>query len=792
MVKSAISPIARISFGLVGLAVSIILFSSFLGIFSDKRTEKIEVRKLICESVAISFSSMANQIDADSLQQHLRDVTSRYPDILSIGVRKSDSTKVIEVGDHFSNWSQNKTQKSNPDEIILPIHSGQDVWGYLEFRFTAIGKGGLSSLAGRSEVVLGLLFFSVGFLSFYIYLRFVLRELNPQRVIPSRVKDALDTLAEGLIVVDKKERIVLANTAFQQVTGMESEQLIGKTASSLTIRPADSNGIEAPWRTAIQHGSTLQNLLMKSTFNHQKSTFSVSCAPILDEKGRNHGAIASFENVTQLENKKNQLQQMLNELDASTDEIRRQNRELEFLATRDPLTGCMNRRSFFKRFDSYFAKSKSNNEPLSAFMVDIDHFKSINDNYGHGTGDDVLKAVANTLESNVRESDVVSRYGGEEFSVLLPATTISEAEAVAEGIRQAIEVLKPEGLNVTASLGVSAVCQGALSPPDLLEQADKCLYVAKRNGRNQVVRFDTVPKDLEVDESKISRTKENEDVDSQIPFHAVTALISALAYRDHETANHSRRVADLCVAVAEGLLPMKDCYVLEIAGLLHDIGKIGVPDSILLKPGQLSEQEWSAIKHHERIGIELINTTFSCPKLLEIVENSLLSFEQIRRDSLNVSLGARILSIADAFDSMTSDRPYRQKLSNADAFQEMKKNSGKQFDPELVEKFIQIVRIRGDELGQSKINVSKEAALSIGLQIERLSNAIDKRDMDGISAITARLEETAAVHGASLVVSKAKEINSELENEAELYEIICSTNELLDICRTAQHALLQV
>lgn len=184
-------------------------------------------------------------------------------------------------------------------------------------------------------------------------------------------------------------------------------------------------------------------------------------------------------------------------------------------------------------------------------MVDIDFFKLINDNYGHSMGDEVLRQVGATLQRVTRYTDIVCRYGGEEFSVLLPMTDITQAAVAAENLREAIKRIKFEKITITASIGVAEISPATAQPQELLDQADKCLYVAKRSGRNRVVRWDQVPPDLVIDESRINRTKEipaSEVV--SVPYQAVTTLISALAFRDQQTAAHSRRVADLCVHVA--------------------------------------------------------------------------------------------------------------------------------------------------------------------------------------------------------------------------------------------------
>ena len=787
----SISPIARIAIGLVGLVTSAVLFGTFVGLLPDQINEAIQEREAACESVAISFSLMANRVDQASMHQYLEQIIQRNPDCLSIGIRSQDGDRLLELGDHFAKW-QMIDERSTAEQVALPIYAESSVWGHLEMRFSPVLSSGVTGFFERTDVRLALFIASVTFVSFYTYLRFVLSQLNPSRVIPNRVRNALDTLAEGLAIIDRKERVVLANQAFQKAMDQSMEDMIGKSIDELGLIFMEDDQDVAPWTESLRSQKSVCGKLMTiKNRAGQSVVFSVSCGPILDSKQKIQGVITSFEDVTQLEKKKAQLEQMLFELDKSSEEIRRQNQELEFLATRDPLTGSMNRRSYFEKFDTYFEDALRTGDSLSAFMVDIDHFKSINDNHGHAMGDEVLKQVAATLESNSRSTDVVCRYGGEEFSVLLPGTTIDQAAEVAEAMRKAIEDLKPEGLSVSASLGVSATCQNPESPQDLLEHADKCLYVAKRSGRNQVVRWDKTNQEVQVDESKISRTEEDQvDYKAKIPFHAVTALISALAYRDQPAASHSRRVADLCVAVGEGVLPMRSCYLLEIAGLLHDIGKLGIPDSILKKPGELSEEEWKIVRRHERFGRELIHTSFANDELDQILGGYFLPHSQRILEKRDIAIGARILKIVDAYDSMTSDQPYREGMSQWDAFAELRKYAGVQFDVDLVERVIHVIKLRR-KTEEKQVHLSKSVALSIGLQLERLARALDERDKKGIASIASRIQESAIRDGASSISNKAEELSAEIADRGDLYEIIRGTNELMDLCRSAQRVLLE-
>ena len=354
--------------------------------------------------------------------------------------------------------------------------------------------------------------------------------------------------------------------------------------------------------------------------------------------------------------------------------------------------------------------------------------------------------------------------------------------------------MKFPNLSITASLGVSSISLHPTSPQELLDQADKCLYVAKRNGRNQVVRFDQVPTNLVVEEKRVTRTHSPTPSKTQIPFPAVTALISALGYRDPDTASHSRRVADLCVDVAHGLMSMSNCYVLETAALLHDIGKIGMPDAILRKPGKLSDDEWALMHKHERIGLEIIRASFASEELSQIVENYRRHFdgrnENLGPTGTHIPLGARILAVADAFDSMVTERSYRPARPHAEAFAELRRCAGTQFDTEIVERFIKVSQRYKPE---SRITgqVSKESALGIGLEMERLAEAVDQQDITGLKVMAGRLSESAARSGAPEIAAKAMELEQAASSKGDVLGVIQRACELLEYCRATQSSYLE-
>lgn len=186
---------------------------------------------------------------------------------------------------------------------------------------------------------------------------------------------------------------------------------------------------------------------------------------------------------------------MLQMLEASRGEVRHQNEKLQILATRDTLTNCLNRRSFFDRLDSEFENARKDDLPLSCIMADIDHFKSINDNFGHATGDQVIREVADVLRVGLRSIDLLGRYGGEEFCIVLPGVNAQKTMDIAERLRCLVEA-KFRGENdfkldrrVTLSFGVSSLEFGATDSSQLVDQADKALYVSKNSGRNCVTRW---------------------------------------------------------------------------------------------------------------------------------------------------------------------------------------------------------------------------------------------------------------------------------------------------------------
>ncbi|HEV3256884.1 MAG TPA: diguanylate cyclase [Gemmataceae bacterium] len=795
--------VLRSSLALASLTISILFAALALGLVPDRRGAILEGRKNLCEAVAIECSLGAQRHDTSMIKETIIKVAKRNPDILSAAVRTAGGNLLVEVGDHKNLWGDQPASAQAIDtHMEVPIALGNQAWGNVEIRFRPLSGTGL--LGPIRNPVFRLVGFVglIGLLVYACYLWTIIRRADGKQatVIPRRVQATIDTLAEGVVILDKDQKIALANEAFARITGLSAAELQGRGVSEfswLKSQAAQDAAEAYPWSQAVT-GTTQTGVVMGLQSEDSRArTFAVNSAPILGDDGTPRGALATFDDLTLIEKKNSHLRKLLQKLIKSRTDIRRQNQELKALATRDTLTMCLNRRAFFSHFESHYSGAARYGHPLSCVMVDVDHFKSINDRYGHGVGDQVLQQIAEVLKSMVRKSDLVCRYGGEEFCILLPHVDILEARQAAERFREGIESRPCSNICLTASFGVSSLCLGAEQPRELLDQADKALYAAKRGGRNRVVSWDQILDGLVVEGGPDKRTDPPHDAEPEvpIPFHAVTALVSALAYRHLDTAEHSRRVADLCVATAEGLMSQSELYVLEVAGMLHDIGKLGVPDVILMKPGALTDQEWKVIRTHERIGEEIIKAAFTSPELTAITRNHHAWYGGSPHDAnlptgLDIPLGARILAIADAYDAMISDRVYRKGRNREEAVAELRRCAGKQFDPELVERFVTTLVTRDEHRAPPELFLTKQTALRIGIQIEKLAGALDAQDFPTLTLMAGRLRAMAGEYGITQIAAVAAELEKAALANHDRAELVQLTIDLLELCRSTYRSYL--
>lgn len=493
-----LTPVIRMSVGLVLLTVSLLLVADWLGLMPDEADATLKARKRVAETLAVQMSKLAERGEVGIIKTVLRSVHERDSDILSASLRTTRGDILATVGDHTSLWRRGDNEISTTTHVVVPIFDRNEPWGQVQLRFRELGERTVFGLSMSQFLLLVLFMAGAGYVLYHIFLYRSLRYLDPSAVIPARVKAAMDVLAEGVLILDDKERIVLANAAFTKKTGTSLSSLMGRTPSELTWTREDDGPKDAlPWSEAIRRNAAQTAVpLSLSTKSGRTKTFMVNSAPVIAENGQTRGALTTFDDVTRLERRNTQLKRMLDVLKRSQDEVKRKNEELQVLATQDALTGCLNRRAFFQILDEDFDKTHAGGYDIACVMLDIDHFKSINDSYGHSVGDIVIRTTAQTLKKALRQGDLVCRYGGEEFCLVLRGATSNEAALLAERIRGDVEALRFDGsevtrnMRVTSSFGVSDSRLGARSLAELIDQADQALYAAKEGGRNQVVRWD--------------------------------------------------------------------------------------------------------------------------------------------------------------------------------------------------------------------------------------------------------------------------------------------------------------
>lgn len=369
-------------------------------------------------------------------------------------------------------------------------------------------------------------------------------------------------------------------------------------------------------------------------------------------------------------------------------------RTLELRAATDPLTGLTNHPTFRQMLDAEVGRARRHDRDLSLVMLDIDHFSEINALLGHRGGDQFIAEIAELIRRVARAEDVVARIGGQEFAWLMPDCSSFSAWAAAERLRGAVARGPLAGLEGrTISAGICDVAHSEGTGARMFELASGALYWAKQNGRDMCVRYSP---DVVVD---LSATERAARLEQSRALDAVRLLAQAVDARDPNTQRHSERVADVSAALAAeiGWTPER-VRQLHDAGLVHDVGKIGIPDSVLLKEGPLSDEERARIETHAALGAQMVADVLSDEQVAWVRGHHERWDGAGYPDGLIATAipdGARLMATADAFDAMVSDRPYRPGMAIDVACRIIRENAGSQFCPHAVEAF-QAVVARGE------------------------------------------------------------------------------------------------
>ena len=493
-----LGPVSRISMGLISLAAFLLLVADLIfGLLPDEADVAKHVRKRTSEALAVQMTALVQTEQWEPLRRTMHAVISRDPEVLSIAVRRKNGEVVAETGNHATHWVPPANDKSTLTSVLVPIDSGKDTWGRLEVAYRPTTPQTLLGWLKYPGVALTLLMLTVGFGAFYLYLKRILQRLDPNAAIPDRVRTAFDALSEGVLVIDKLGHVLLANRAFRALHPSAGGELTGKRIKDLAWLTAACGDGPPPWtRAMLERTAVTGESLRIAQEGGEPTKIVINVAPIVDDRETVRGCLITFDDMSVVEHMNQALLDSVAQLEVAKSKIEAQNEELKRLANHDQLTGSLTRRAFLEQSQQIFLNCAAQRLNVCILMVDIDHFKSINDRYGHLVGDQAIRNVATTLGNAVRPGDLVCRYGGEEFCILLGGIEVNQAQEMAERMRKQVEtnvgssVIPGENVRITASFGLASIQHGSTTLAELIKQADQALYAAKAAGRNRVLRHD--------------------------------------------------------------------------------------------------------------------------------------------------------------------------------------------------------------------------------------------------------------------------------------------------------------
>lgn len=458
----------------------------------------------------------------------------------------------------------------------------------------------------------------------------------------------ITSIGDGVIATDVEGRVTIMNRVAEALTGWGQEETIGLPLSNVfrIINEATREICENPVRKVLQTGliAGLANHTALISRNGMECPIADSAAPIKGPEGDIRGVVLVFRDVS---NEKAQQEQ------------------IRYISYHDDLTGLFNRRYFEERIHKIDC---ADNLPISIVMGDVNGLKITNDAFGHLDGDQLLKKVAEIIEKTCNAfspESISARWGGDEFVILLPKTGVRQAETLVAEMNRIGGLTKINHMTVSVSFGCGEKRNNGESLPDALKEAEKHMYERK--------------------------VMESESVRGTL----ISTMMNALYEKSSAEALHSRRVSVLSRKIGRAMrLSEATVSELRIIGLLHDIGKIAVSESILNKEERLTEEEWESIKKHPEIGYRILKSSGEIGYLAEHVLSHHERYDgkgyPAGLKGKEITLLARIVAVADSFDAMTSKRPYNHPMSVEEALEEIGRNSGTQFDPQVVQAFTQM------------------------------------------------------------------------------------------------------
>ncbi len=473
-----------------------------------------------------------------------------------------------------------------------------------------------------------------------------------------RLGATLRSVSEGVIATDGLGRIEMINKAAQELTGWPELDALGRPFQEVYVLTAENGDAEVypdPIALALKTGRPVQlgSTRLLVARSGRKFNIADSAAPIRNAEGEITGAVLVFRDVSA---------------------ERKRLAEIEYLSDHDHLTGVYNRRYFDEKLKEL---DTPDNLPISIAIADVDGLKIVNDTFGHAVGDGVLQTVTTVIKRHSRAHHVAARWGGDEFVLLLPRTDLDEVRILAERIENSFRQEMMQAFPLSISLGWQTKTETGESLTDVFREAENHMFRAK--------------------------LLQSPGIRSEL----IHALMAALYEKNPREEQHCKRVSKLSQALGRALgLTERDVKELEIIGLFHDIGKVSIPESVLNKVGELTDYDWEQIRRHPEVGYRVLSNVRD---MADIAEYVLAHHE--RWDGTGyprglmgeeIPLQSRIIAVADAYDAMLSYRPYRNSLTQSEAIAELRRCSGTQFDPYVVDVFLRTLEAGLDEAAASQ------------------------------------------------------------------------------------------
>lgn len=454
-------------------------------------------------------------------------------------------------------------------------------------------------------------------------------------------------MGDAVIAVGIDKRITLINAVCEKLVGYKADQVYGKSLDSvfIIINEYTRENRKSPADLVFETGEIVQlaNHTLLISRDGTERAIEDTAAPIKNKSGETVGCVIVFRDFS---------------------DQREKQKQIEYLSYHDQLTGLYNRRFFEEELKRISTKR---NLPLSMVYADVNGLKTINDAFGHDQGDILIRMVANTFKEECRTDDILARVGGDEFVLLLPRTDTFSSEKLLKRITGKMEQNKILDIELSVSFGWCTMCDDNQTAFDILKSAEDSMY------RKKLLSLSSRRSGM------------------------IQSINNALLIKSPREKAHSQRVSHLCEEIGKAYgLREEELSDLRVAGELHDIGKIAVDEKILNKSEKLSPVEWAQMQGHSETGYRLLGATLEYSNIAEYVFGHHERWDGTgypkRLKGKKIRWESRVIAIADAYDAMTSDRPYRKAQSEAAAVAEIKKNAGTQFDPEIARTFIEKVK----------------------------------------------------------------------------------------------------